>query len=123
MTDTKRLRYLLDENISLAVRNQLLFREPTMDVFRVGGENAPPYGTSDPAILAWIAETGYVLVSRNRRTMPIHLEAHLAQGKHVPGILLLKRRMSMGQLIEELLMIWHASEPEEYYDHIRYLPF
>jgi hypothetical protein len=119
---TGKIRYLLDENISRTVRNQLLFHEPTMDVACVGDENAPPYGAPDSTILEWIEQTGYILVSRNRRTMPIHLKEHLTQNKHIPGMLLLKKRMSMGELIEELQIIWHASEPEEYHDHIRYLP-
>jgi hypothetical protein len=93
-----------------------------MDVSCIGDENAPPYGTPDAAILEWIEETGYILVSRNRRTMPLHLKEHLAQGKHVPGLLLLKKRISISELIEDLLLIWHASEPSEYQDHIRYLP-
>jgi hypothetical protein len=29
----------------------------------------------------------------------------------------------MGKLIEDLLLIWGASEPEEYKDQIVYLPF
>lgn len=119
---TQTIRFLLDENISRSVRNQLLFHEPIMEVICVGDENAPPYGTPDPDILDWIEQTGYIIVSRNRRTMPRHLEEHLAHEKHIPGMLLLKKRVSMRELIEELLLIWYASEPEEYQDHIRYLP-
>jgi hypothetical protein len=119
---TTTIRFLLDENISRSVRNQLLFHEPTMEVVCVGDQNALPYGTPDATILEWIEQTGYILVSRNRRTMPLHLKEHLTQGKHIPGMLLLKRRISTSELIEELLLIWHASEPNEYQDHIRYLP-
>lgn len=117
-----RICYLLDENISRSVRNQLLFYEPTLNVICVGDENGPPYGTLDPVILEWIEQSGHILVSRNRRTMPRHLQEHLAQGQHIPGILLLRKRISTGELIEQLLLIWHASEPAEYQDHIRYLP-
>ena len=93
-----------------------------MDVICVGDKNAPSYGMPDADILDWIEQTGHIIVSRNRRTMPIHLREHLAQGKHIPGMLLLKKQISIRELIEELLLIWHASEPEEYQDHIRYLP-
>jgi hypothetical protein len=116
------IRYLLDENISRTVRNQLLFHEPTIDVICIGDNNAPTYGTPDEEILDWIERTGYILVSRNRRTIPTHLKNHLAQGKRTPGILLLKKRISISELIEELLLIWSASAPDEYQDHIRYLP-
>jgi hypothetical protein len=119
---TDKIRYLLDENISPAVRNQLLFHEPAIEVVCVGDENGPPYGTPDPILLEWIEKAGYILVSRNRRTMPLHLKTHLAQSKHIPGMLLLEKRISMGELVNELLLIWHASELAEYQDHISYLP-
>ncbi|HRV96136.1 MAG TPA: DUF5615 family PIN-like protein [Anaerolineae bacterium] len=117
-----KIRYLLDENISRSVKSQLFLHAPKMEVICVGDKNAPAYGTPDEAILVWIEQTGYILVSRNRRTMPIHLKDHLAQGRYIPGILLLKRRISLRELIEELVLIWHASEPREYQNHIRYLP-
>lgn len=105
-----------------AVRNQLLRREPTMEILSIGQEMAPPFSTQDPVILAWIEQNGYILVSRNRRTLPVHLAAHLATGHHVPGIFLLRRRYSLGRVIEDLLLIWSASELDEYLDQIVYLP-
>jgi hypothetical protein len=116
------IRYLLDEHIPHAVRDQLLLREPEIRVLAIGDELAPARGTPDPAILEWIERNGYILVSRNRRAIPGHLRDHLAAGRHVPGIFLLRRRCSLGRLIEDLLLIWRASEPGEYRDLIEYLP-
>lgn len=116
------IRYLLDENIAPAVRSQLLLHAPNSEVIRVGDEAAPPYGTPDGRLLEWIEEQGYILVSSDRRTMPNHLHNHLAQGKYVPGILLLKRRVVVRELIADLILIWRASALSEYQDHIRYLP-
>ena len=36
--------------------------------------------------------------------MPPHLQNHLAQGRHAPGILVLNPRMSAGETIEELML-------------------
>lgn len=116
------IRYLLDENMPHAVRDQLLLREPEMPVLVIGDDMAPALGTRDSVILEWIEWNGYILISRNRRTIPRHLREHLAAGHHVPGIFLLRRRCSLGQLIEDLLLIWSASEPDEYQDRIEYLP-
>ncbi len=116
------IRYLLDEHVPHAVRDQLLLREPGMQVLIIGDDIAPTLGTPDPAILEWIERNGYILISRNRRTIPRYLQEHLAAGHHVPGIFLLRRRHSLGQLIEDLLLIWSASEPGEYQDRIEYLP-
>ncbi len=37
--------------------------------------------------------------------MPPHLASHLAQGHHIPGILILNERMSVKDVIDELLLI------------------
>jgi len=116
------IRYLLDENMPHAVRDQLLLREPEMQVLVVGDEMAPALGTPDPMILEWIERNGYILITRNRRTIPEHLREHLAAGHHVPGIFLVRRRFSLGQLIDDLLLIRRASKPGEYQDRIEYLP-
>lgn len=104
-----------------AVRDQLLLREPGMEVFAVGDTVAPALGTPDPDILIWLEAKDAVLVSRNRRTMPVHLRDHLAAGNHVPGILLIRRRYTWGQIIEDLHLIWDASASNEYRDRIEYL--
>lgn len=118
-----RVRFLLDENLPRRIKNQLIFHEPLMEVLLVGENQAPPLGTSDPDILNWLEQNDFILVSRNRNTLPGHLKDHIAKGKHVPGILLIRKETLIGKLIEDLLLIWGASELEEYRDQIAYLPF
>lgn len=117
-----RIRFLLDEDTPHAIRDQLLRRKPEMEVLAVGDDMAPAFGTPDPELLRWIERQGYVLVSRNRRTLSQHLRQHLADGGHVPGILLLGRRSSIGQILEDLVLIWEEARPEEYRDQVEYLP-
>ena len=95
------VRYLMDENVPHAIGDQLLRREPAIEVSSVGDDASPPIGTSDPAILIWIEQHEAYLVSRNRRTMPSHLADHLAAGHHVPGIFLIKRDHSLGEVIDD----------------------
>lgn len=54
--------------------------------------------------------------------MPVHLTAHLTQGHHVPGIVQLNPDMSMGAILEDLLLMWGAGLPDEFADRINYLP-
>jgi len=82
----------------------------------------PVRGTPDPQLLHWIEREGYILVSRNRRTMPHHLRDHLEAGGHIPGIFLLRRRSPIGLILEDLLLIWEVGRLEEYRDRIEYLP-
>ena len=117
-----RLRYLVDEDTPHAIRDPRLRRQPELEVLAVGDALAPAFGTLDPDLLRWIEREGYVLVSRNRRTLARHLRHHLEAGGHVPGIFLLRRRALLGHILEDLLLIWEAGHPDEYRDRIEYLP-
>ncbi len=116
------LQYLLDENIDPLYRPELLRRQPDLMLWCVGDPGAPPPGTLDPEILIWCERNGCLLVTNNRRSMPRHLADHLAAGRHVPGILVLRRRVSLDAILEELILIAGASLASEYEDRIEYVP-
>lgn len=116
------IRYLLDENTDPLFRTELLRREPEMVVWRVDDPGAPPGETSDAVILTWCEENGFILVTNNRKSMPGHLQDHLALGRHSPGILELNPNMGIGETIDELVLIWSASSSDEYQDLLLYLP-
>jgi len=113
---------LLDEHVPLLIQEQLERMEPKMQVYAIGDGIAPPKGAPDPDILRWIEAHGCMLVTNNRATMPVHLQAHLAQERHVLGIVQLPRRMNIGAILDDLLLIWGASLPGEFQDQIVYLP-
>ena len=117
-----KIQYILDENVDPAFRVALLNQAPSMIVWKIGDLGLPPKGTKDPDILGWCEENQCLLVTNNRKSMPVHLRSHLAKGGHIPGILELNPNMSIGDTIDELVLIWGASEREEYHDLIIYLP-
>lgn len=94
-----------------------------MNVLKIGDCKAPEKGTFDPDILLWLERNGFSLVTHNRKSMPRHLHEHLANGHHVPGIFTLRPKALFGEVIEDLLLIWEAAEPDEYKDQIVYIPF
>ncbi|MEW6364357.1 MAG: DUF5615 family PIN-like protein [Acidobacteriota bacterium] len=116
------VQYLLDENVGPAVRTALLAREPSLTVWRVGMPGAPPYGTKDPALLAWCEDNGFILVTENRTSMPRHLGDHLASGRHVPGVLVLSPKLSVREAVDELLLISGATREDELVDRIVHVP-
>ncbi len=116
------LKYLLDENVDLVYQTQLLRREPSLVVWVVGDPGAPPKSTLDPEILIWCEVYNFVLVTNNRTSMPPHLTDHITQGRHVPGIFILNPSLSIGENLEELILIALASEEKEYQDRIVHLP-
>lgn len=117
-----RIRFLLDENTAHAIGDQLLRRQPEIDILAIGTNPAPAIGTLDPDLLIWLEREAYCLVTRNRRSMPGHLHDHLIAGHHIPGIFTLRPKAAMGVVIEELLLIWAAAAVDEYRDQIVYIP-
>jgi hypothetical protein len=98
-------------------------RVPSLTVYRVGDEEAPPFGTLDPDILIWCEMNYFLLVTDNRSTMPVHLSNHLAAGRHVPGILEIRPKANIGDVLNTLEDIAVASIEDEYRDRIEYIPF
>jgi len=114
--------FLFDEHTPLRMRVELLRREPAIRIFAIGEPPAPSKGTADGDVLLWAEAHGCILVTNNRATMPVHLRSHLALGRHVPGIIQLPRRLSIGAILDDLLLIAAAIEPAELQDQILYLP-
>lgn len=114
--------FLLDEHVSRAIQRQLRRIEPKINILAVGNPEAPPVGTSDPDILIWMEENGYILVTENRSTIPGHISDHFAMGRHFPGVFWIRPGTGIGSLVEELHLIWHTSEAEEYLDYAIFIP-
>jgi hypothetical protein len=116
------LRYLLDEHIPNAVARALRRYEPPVVIWRIGQPGAPPIETTDPDVLIWCEAHDFVLVTNNRATMSVHLQTHLAAGRHVPGIFIINLPVSHDAMAEELWLAAHLSLEDEYRDQLRYLP-
>ena len=114
--------YLLDENVPEELQRQLHKHDPEITVWRIGTIGAPPISTLDPDILLWCEQNGFILLTNNRASMPVHLKAHLETGHHVLGTFIFNRKMTLGETVKELLTIATASNDDEYQDTIQYLP-
>ncbi|MBD2611665.1 MAG: DUF5615 family PIN-like protein [Nostoc sp. ZfuVER08] len=116
------LQYLIDENVNPIYPNQIRLREPDITIKVVGESETPPKSTLDPEILYWCEDNNFILVTNNRTSMPVYLADHIAVNRHVPGIFILNPNLSIGENIEELIILALASEDDEYQDRIIYLP-
>lgn len=115
-------RYLLDEHVPPIYGTQLLYHEPSLTVLAMGDEGAPARSTSDPEILKWCEQNGFNLITNNRKSMPQHLSDHLAAGRHVPGIFIINLKVSIGLVIEHLILVAGASHEDEYIDRTVFIP-
>jgi len=76
----------------------------------------------DRAVLALAAQSHRVLVSHDLGTMPRHFRAYRDAGNHSPGVILIPQSMHIGTAIEELVLIWLASDQSEWADRLVWLP-
>ncbi|MBL1203003.1 MAG: hypothetical protein FWK04_29030 [Nostoc sp. GBBB01] len=116
------LKYLIDENVDPIYTIQLRRLKPDLFVMAVGDLTTPKKGTLDPEILLWCEEHECILVTNNRKSMPVHLADHLAANHHVPGIFILNPKLSVGENLEQLFLIAEGSLDDEYQDRIEFLP-
>ena len=105
----------LNQIILLAVRR----REPAVD-FQTATE-AGLAGLLDPEVLACAAQDGRVLVTHDRRTMPQHFAAFITTATSA-GVLIIPQHLSVAAAVDDLLLIWHVTEAEEWINQIRSLP-
>jgi hypothetical protein len=87
--------FLFDENMPHRVIRKLLqTQDASIQCWVIGEPGGPAIGSLDPELLTWIEDNDCVLVTRNHASMPVHLRNHLASGRHVPGILVMKTRLA-----------------------------
>src|SRR5438270_13604134 len=78
-------------------------------------------GLEDPEVLRTAADSARILVSQDRRTMPGHLARFLKEA-HSSGVILLREAIPIAAAIDELVLIWSASEAEEWVDQLVWIP-
>jgi hypothetical protein len=120
------LAYVLDEHLRGllwdAIRQHNAGGVNVIDVTRVGDPADLPLGTQDPDLLLWAERENRVVVTRDWNTMPGHLANHLQGGHHSPGVFILRRGLSLPQLVDILVLTAYAVDPAEARDQVRYLP-
>ena len=78
----------------------------------------------DRDVLRTAAADGRTLVSHDKRTMPRSFAMVLAEGIDIPGVfLVIPQSAEIQRVVECLVLVWAASEPEEWSNRITRIPF
>lgn len=117
-----KMRFLLDEHMTLRLKPAIHHGNPFIDVLRVGDPYAPPLATRDPVILDYLSTTQRALITKNRRSMIQHYGEHMAAGKTHWGIFVVASKMRVKEVAEQIELLWGASEAEEWVDRLVWLP-
>ena len=114
-----KIRFQADADLNEDIITGVIRRSPEVD-FRTATD-AGLEGLHDERVLTLAAGEGRILVSQDWKTMPYHFGEFIT-GHDSPGVLIIPQQMEVRAAIEELIMIWEASETEEYTNGIRRLP-
>ena len=113
------VRFQADADLNAEIVAGVWRREPSID-FQMADE-ANVRRLRDPEVLALAAQENRILVTHDRRTMPRHFADFILHHSS-PGVFIIAQIMSVRVAIEELLLVWAASESEEWRNFIVELP-
>ncbi len=112
------IQYLADEHIPDAVVDGLTLSGA--DIIRV--VDAGLVGTPDPALLAWAAGNGRILVTFDRKTIPGFAYDRVRAGLPMPGVAAPDRTLPVGGMIDALHLAAACGTADDFRDLIVYLP-
>jgi len=114
-----RIRFQADADLNEEIVYGVFRREPEID-FQTAQE-ANLKGLADPEVLARSAQENRILITHDRRTMPYHF-ADFITNETSPGVIIIAQSVSVRDAIEELLLIWTASDDEYWENRIASIP-
>lgn len=115
-----RPRFLTDQDFNDIIIRGVERLEPSIDFLRirdVGLAEAP-----DAEVLAYAAANGWLVLSHDVNTMIAVAYEQFARGQLATGLLMVRQQAAVARIIDEVVMIWAASEAEEWHNQVRFLP-
>ena len=114
------LRLLIDQDLDHDILRGLIRRIPNLDA--PTALNLTMSAATDSELLARAGEEGRIIVTHDRKTMPLYAAELISAGKDIAGLIIVPRRMPLGEVLDDLELIITCSEPAEWINGIRYLP-
>ena len=114
-----KIRFQADNDINEIILKAVWQLEPTIDIHTA--TEAGIVGLPDDQVLAKAAANNRLLISHDRKTMPRHFGRFITHTDS-PGLLIVPQKLPVAFVAEELLLVWLASEPEEWRNRIRSMP-
>ena len=111
---------MADENFNNDIVRGIVRRRPSTDLIRV--QDAGLSGADDPAVLAWAAQAGRVLLTHDVTTMTRYAYERIQGRGPMPGLIEVGRTVSIGQAIEDLILLAECSREGEWEGQVLYLP-
>lgn len=114
------LRFAADENFDFGIVRGLRRRLAGIDIETV--QEAGLDGRADPDVLAWAATKNRVLLSHDVSTLVAFAYDRVRAGLPMPGVFEVGHKVTVGQAIDDLVLIAECSLDGEWEGQVRFLP-
>src|ERR1700736_387813 len=101
------LRLAADENFNNDIVRGARRRNAQVDMVRI--QNAGLSGSDAPTILEWAAQNSRVLVTHDVSTMTHYAYERVREGKPMPGVFEVSRKVPIGIAIQEITLLAECS--------------
>jgi hypothetical protein len=115
-----RPRFLADHDLNEHLVCGVVRREPAIEFIRV--RDIDMHERPDAEVLAYAAEHQMLVISHDVNTMPANAYTRIRAGALMAGLLMVKQSDPVGMVIDDLILIWSASEAEEWQNVVGFLP-
>ena len=113
------IKFQADADLNQNIVTGVLRREPAIDfqtALLIDLEGVP-----DDKVLEITAKEQRILVSHDRRTMPLHFADFIVNNISY-GVLIIPQDILISKAIDNIILIWSASDIDEWINRIVYLP-
>lgn len=114
-----KVRFQADADFNQTILLAVVRKEPAID-FRSASE-ASLAGRQDAEVLRICAESGRTLVTHDGKTMPKAF-GRFVESAMSPGVIVVPQYLPISSAVEDLLLIWAATDREEWVNRIARLP-
>jgi hypothetical protein len=115
-----RPRFLSDHDLNEHIVDGVLRREPAVEFARARDFHLQT--VDDAELLEFAASQHWIVVSHDVNTMAAAATSRIDSKLPVAGLIMVHQDDSVGAIIENLVLIWSASEMEEWMNQVVFLP-
>jgi hypothetical protein len=116
-----RPRFFADEDLRFPIVLAVRRMEPGVE-FTTAGE-AGRSGQTDAEMLEFAKSQNLIVVSHDVNMLRAEAEQRVADGRGVAGVLLAPQYQTTRAIAESLVLVWAASDAEEWIDRVVFIPF
>lgn len=114
-----KIRFQADADLNQIIVLATVRREPSIDFQTARAVNLT--SLHDRGVLEMAARDGRLLVTHDHKTMPRHFSEFIA-GTTCPGLLIVPQHLPVATVVDDLRLIWLATEAEEWVNRVGFLP-